>query len=389
MRKNGDMEFFWKSNALGSEDGLFTHLLYHHYSLPEVLDYRQPSKCFSNINSFTKDLDHCLSALEDYVNSIKRGYKTDNILILYGDDISFKDLKISRAQFELIEALRDNSKTLNIKISTPSEYFEAVMAEQKAFKVFEGDFLPYVSEHIRRRPISWTGFYASRPGLKKKVYEVQSLVRSAEILMGLVERKKFNAYEVSVLLHHDAVTGTCQPDTANDYFLRLDKDKLLSLEAINKVFQGVKKTAEQEFALSIPFKVFVFCNTLNKSVKKLAKIPVKSEYALVSDKFTSIQSQTVLIEGQNFVFFEVELESLSFSTIFIREISYECVGCGAKSSLNTTEEIENGVLSIRFDKGLIESVKINGDLLFFASSLVAYDGNEGGAYEYRPKVLSN
>lgn len=386
MRKNGDMEFFWKSDALGSDDGLFTHLLYHHYSLPEILDHRQPSKCFSNIYSFNDDIKKCLAELENYVNSIKNGYKTDNILILYGDDISFKDLKLSRQQFLLIEALRDNSKTLNIKISTPSEYFEAVMAEKKTFKVFEGDFLPYVSEHIRRRPISWTGFYASRPGLKKELFEVQSLVRSAEILTGLIEKKSFIAREVSVMLHHDAVTGTCQPDTANDYFSRLNKDKQLSLAAINKSFNSIKKAAEQDFALSIPFKVFVFCNTINKSVKKLAKIPVYSEYVLVSNKYLSIESQTVMINSKNFVFFEVEIEGLSFLTLFIREVSYECVGCSAKSSLNNTEEIENGILSIRFDKGFIESVKVHGDLLFFASSLVKYDGNEGGAYEYRPKV---
>lgn len=387
MRKSADMEFMWKSNALGSEHGIFTHLLYHHYSLPEILDDRQGAKCFSSIYSYKKDIQSCLTALEKYVDSIKTGYKTDNILILYGDDISFKDLGLARKQFELIEDLRDNSKTLNIKISLPSEYFKAVMEENKTYKVFEGDFLPYVSEHIRRRPISWTGFYSSRPGLKKRLYEVQSLVRSAEILTGLIENKDINFNEVSVLLHHDAVTGTCQPDTAKDYFVRLERDADSSLEAINKVFDKIKKEAEQEFSLSIPFKVIILCNTLNKSVKKLAKIPVKSEFVLITNKFTSIDSQTLPINGENFVFFEVQMAGLSFATVFLREISYECFGCSTPSTLNKTEEIDNGLINIRFDKGFVESVNVHSNLLFFASSLVKYDGNDGGAYEFRPKVI--
>ena len=382
------MEFFWKSNALGAEHGLFTHLLYHHYSLPEFLDERQPSRCFSSLNNFQKDLSACLESLEKYVNTLKKSYKSSNILILYGDDISFKRLDSSRKQFELIEALQSlqtSSQALQIKISTPSEYFQAVLQEKHKYSVFEGDLLPYVSEHIRKRPLSWTGFFSSRPALKKRVYEVQSLVRTAEILTGILDLQDFDAREVSVLLHHDAVTGTCQPDTAQDYFKRLDHDEQLCLSAIGRVYEGHIGKLRSEFQVAAGYKVFIIFNSLNWQVKKIVKVRISQDYGRVFNTLAEFASQTVEINGEKWLFWEVGAEGLSFVTVFVVESNARCASC-FQSRGNLTEEVDNGAMTVTFSKGLIESVSLPGHLLFLATSFIKYEVKEGGAYEFRPRV---
>ena len=379
------MEFLWKSNALGAEHGLFTHLLYNHYSLPEFLDERHPSRCFYSLNNFQKDLTPCLEALESYVNSIKKAYKSSNILILYGDDISFKYLESSRKQFELIEALQAHSKNLDIKITTPSEYFKAVLQENHKYKVFEGDLLPYVSEHIRQRPLSWTGFFSSRPALKKRVYEVQSLVRTTEILAGMLNLQDFEAREVSVLLHHDAITGTCQPDTAEDYFKRLDHDERLCMSAINEIYESHVGRSGTGFQVALKYKVFIIFNSLNWPVKKLVKVKISQDYGRVFNALQEFSSQTVEINGKKSLLWEMETKGLSFVTVFVVESNTRCQSCH-HSVNNQTEEVDNGAMTITFSKGLMESVSFPGHLLFLASSFIKYNVHEGGAYEFRPRV---
>ena len=385
MRSSGDMEFLWKSNALGAEHGIFTHLLYHHYSLPEFLDERQSSRCFSSLNNFQKDLNSCLESLEKYVNTLKKSYKSSNVLILYGDDISFKKLESSRKQFELIEALQANCKNFEIKISTPSEYFQAVLQENHKYSVFEGDLLPYVSEHIRKRPLSWTGFFSSRPALKKRVYEVQSLVRSTEILTGILDFQDFDAREVSVLLHHDAITGTCQPNTAEDYFKRLEQDESICMSAINQVYKNHVQKLRNEFQVASIFKVFIIFNSLNWQVKKIVKVKISQDYGRVFNNFQEFNSQTVLINGEKWLFWEIGTEAMSFVTVFVVESSAKCPTC-FQSTRNQTEEVDNGAMRVTFTKGLIESVSLPGHLLFLATSYIKYDVKEGGAYEFRPRV---
>jgi hypothetical protein len=380
------MEFLWKSNAFGAEKGLFTHLLFHHYSLPEVLDERQASRCFQSLTNFQKDVKKCVEALENYVKSVEGGYKSSNILILYGDDISFKHLESSRKQFELVEALIEHSTKLRVKYSTPSEYFQEVLKEDLKYSVFEGDFLPYVSEHIRRRPLSWTGFFSSRPALKKRVFEVENLVRTTEILAGLSSFQEFEAREVSVLLHHDAITGTCQPDTAEDYFKRLKHDEKISLSMISSVFHQKMENSESPFQISLPYKVFFVFNSLTWPVKKIVKVPINHDFGRIFNRLQHFESQVVEVNGEKVLFWEMEIEGLSLNTVFLVESSVGCKLCSYSSVLNKTDEVDNGVMNFQFNEGLLESISFPGHLLFLATSYIKYEVNEGGAYEFRPRV---
>jgi hypothetical protein len=211
-----------------------------------------------------------------YVQIVKTAYRTENIMILFGDDLFFKDLNIARKQFELIEMMRDVSDDLEIQFATPSEYFSAVLNDFQKFSVFEGDFLPYVSEHLRQRPIAWTGFYSSRPALKKETFEAQALSRAAELASTLVLHRKLDTQQVSVMMHHDAITGTCAPKTSDDYLLRIQYDKNISISVINLAYSHLQTCRSEPLQLIIPYKIYLLFNSLNWNTMKLFKFPVSN-----------------------------------------------------------------------------------------------------------------
>lgn len=59
--------------------------------------------------------------------------------------------------------------------STPSRYVQALKDENITWPVIRNhDFMPYAKEHNNY----WSGFFTSRPGLKKQVKDYSSLLHS-------------------------------------------------------------------------------------------------------------------------------------------------------------------------------------------------------------------
>lgn len=117
--------------------------------------------------------------------------------------------------------------------STPSKYVAALKDENITWPVIKNhDFMPYAKEHNNY----WSGFFTSRPGLKKQVKDYSSLFHSQQKLYArqmidqkstneLIKRVKDAAYNMedilTVLTHHDAISGTSFQYVAQDYALRL------------------------------------------------------------------------------------------------------------------------------------------------------------------------
>ena len=47
LRSTKDMEFLWRAHALGASRGVFTHVLYKHYDLPDFLNPKSRFKCYT------------------------------------------------------------------------------------------------------------------------------------------------------------------------------------------------------------------------------------------------------------------------------------------------------------------------------------------------------
>ena len=114
---------------------------------------------------------------------------------------------------------------MHARYSTPSEYVKAKLAENVTYSVKTDDFFPYISD-----PQSiWTGFFTSRPGLKRYVRSSSVLLqvaRQLEVLAGGEGKAAGNGTErlweaLSIAQHHDAVTGTELDWVSDDYAMRI------------------------------------------------------------------------------------------------------------------------------------------------------------------------
>ena len=91
---------------------------------------------------------------------------------LWGDDFEFTHAEYNYNNLSrLFKHINDNPDKflLNIQFSTPSKYLESLantqqFEKQTLFKE-EGDFFPYADNEFGH----WTGFYSTRPHLKKAI----------------------------------------------------------------------------------------------------------------------------------------------------------------------------------------------------------------------------
>ena len=107
--------------------------------------------------------------------------------------------------------------------STPSVYLKAKNAEPVSWSVKTDDFFPYADG----RNSYWTGYFTSRPALKRYV-RVSSAFLQVARHMELFSMGNGSATEQlweaqSVAQHHDAVSGTAKQAVTWDYAQRLSK----------------------------------------------------------------------------------------------------------------------------------------------------------------------
>lgn len=330
-------------------------------------------------------------ALEKYVEYSLTKYKTNNFLLLLGDDFAYIDTEKAGMYLEMWEKIIENSKNVGVAFATPSEYFDAVSKSKVEFEVFEGDFFPLVIEpgssywsgpYCR----TWTGFYTTKPYLKSLIASVQKEVRAAEILSTFYQDKEIMAYELAACSHHDAITGTCKYPVYLDYIQRLKIEK-------SKVFGSLSKSFEKIFefkkssALINPYKIVVVFNPVNWKVKKVLKLQVLSKYVRVIEPGGKVvKAQVVTKDESFFVLFEFELASTQSRVIFIEDSSFKCADCSELSSVSSRTTIKNSYLSVKMKEGLIYSITRKDIEYILASRLVNYETTYSGAYIFTPTV---
>lgn len=93
-----------------------------------------------------------------------------NIAVLLGDDFAYPDAfdnyKMNDQFIEM--ANQQQQRNMTFIYSTPSAFVDAINKEKVTWPIYTDDFFPYFEERYE----FWTGYYTSRPGIKKqaKVY---------------------------------------------------------------------------------------------------------------------------------------------------------------------------------------------------------------------------
>ena len=263
LMKKQELEFQWRPfwKQTGNRDILCNIMPYRNYWLNNVCG-RDQTICgqfnylhVGGLNSKAKvvteqNLASLAEAMYEQYNSTAGFYRYKTLYIGMGEDFSYPDPQAWDNTYKNYEQLINyiNAKkdwNMNIKFGTLTEYFKHVKEIEKKygqeldsqFPILSGDFFPYSDWDNAY----WTGYYTTRPAIKRFGREIEPLVRTAEILNVYVSQfSKANAIkydvtkmiarklrlarrEIGMFLHHDGITGTSLSFVVNDFKRRLEQ----------------------------------------------------------------------------------------------------------------------------------------------------------------------
>jgi alpha-mannosidase len=163
------------------------------------------------------------------------------VLVPLGDDFTYSNEAEWDQQYsnynQIMEYINSNGYEASVQWGTLTDYFNAVHARTAKFDTLTGDFFVYSDVFSDGVPAYWSGYYSTRPFMKKMSRELEASLRTAEILFtwsfNLAARldnqaavKHLEANYVglttaranlALFQHHDAITGTAKQFVVHDY----------------------------------------------------------------------------------------------------------------------------------------------------------------------------
>ena len=175
----------------------------------------------------------------------------------FGDDFKYKNAEHYFANLDkLLEAVKEYHPEVNMYYSNPMCYLWAVHQTNKTFPLRERDYFPL-----------WSGFFTSRPSLKRQDRITNNLLQISKQLDAMTripENEPFlseGKNEIGIMTHHDAITGTSPQMTVSDYIQRIFSGSEALKEVVNRTYN--KLLPKEESIFSIPKQIF--CDGLNVS----------------------------------------------------------------------------------------------------------------------------
>ncbi|KAJ4960967.1 hypothetical protein NE237_020877 [Protea cynaroides] len=228
-RKNEkSLEFIWRgSKTLGSSAQIFAGAFH-------AGNYEPPHGFYFEVNDDSPIVQDDISLfdynVEERVNAFVAAAvtqanvtRTNHIMWTMGTDFKYQYAHTwFRNMDKLIHYVNEDGR-VNAFYSTPSIYTDAKHAANESWPIKTNDFFPYAD----RANAYWTGYYTSRPALKRYVRLLSGYYLAARQLEFFKGRNNLRpntdtlADALAVAQHHDAVSGTEKQHVANDYAKRL------------------------------------------------------------------------------------------------------------------------------------------------------------------------
>lgn len=399
------LEVIWRgSKTFGSSSQIFANAFPVHYSPPngfhfEVFDDFVPVQDNPLLDDYNVE-----QRVNDFINAAMTQAnvtRTNHIMWTMGDDFQYQYAESWFKQMDKLIHYVNKDGRVNALYSTPSIYTDVKNAANESWPLKTDDYFPYADTENAY----WTGFFTSRPALKRYVRQLSGYYLAARQLEFLVGKKSTgpNTYRLGDALgiaqHHDGVTGTAKQHTTNDYEKRLAIGALeaeatvssaLSCLVSNKSRDQCAKPAlnfSQCQLLNISYcppteeaiangkrLVMVLYNALGWNRTDVIRIPVNDPNLVVADSYGKhIETQYVTMDNttsnlRNFylkaygfpsiqvprywLHFQVSVPPLGWSTYFIAPAT----GIGKRrnglsvmdSPQNDTIEIGSGNLKMSF-----------------------------------------
>ncbi|XP_051940570.1 lysosomal alpha-mannosidase [Hippocampus zosterae] len=431
-----EQELLWRASDSISPPlaDLFTGILPNGYNPPEGFCWDQscddpPIKDDPDLEDYNVN-----DVVERFLNVAKNqslAYKSDHIIMTMGSDFQYENANLWYKNLDklirYVNARQSDGSRVNVLYSTPSCYLQELHRANLSWALKTDDFFPYADDAHD----FWTGYFSSRPALKRYERLSNSNLQTCnqlEVLGGQASTSgPFGQGDsltlkraMAVAQHHDAVSGTEKQHVANDYARRLANGwQRCQVVVSNSLAALTGSTAERVYCNSLnisvcpitesskKFSVNVF-NPLARPVSWPVRLPVNgTRYAVADANGKAVDCEVIPISGStrdvrrnrgfavNELLFRVRAPPLGFSTY-----SVSLLQDGpplASTSYHVPKSIWNKYLRVTFDPttGLLsrldnletkQSISLTQNFYWYNAS----DGNNAnskqpsGAYIFRP-----
>ncbi|XP_012923863.1 lysosomal alpha-mannosidase isoform X3 [Heterocephalus glaber] len=310
-KERREMEQVWRASASlrAPTADLFTGVLPNNYNPPEglcwdVLCADQP--VVDDPRSPEYNAKELVSYFLKLATAQGQSYRTNHTVMTMGSDFQYENanmwFKNLDKLIQLVNMQQANGSRVHVLYSTPACYLWELNKANLTWSVKEDDFFPYADgPHM-----FWTGYFSSRPALKRYErlsYNFLQVCNQLEALVGPAANVGPYGYgdsaplneAMAVLQHHDAVSGTSRQHVANDYARQLAAGwgpcEVLLSNALAKL-SGSKESFSFCRYLNISicplsqtsahFQVTVY-NPLGRKVDWMVRLPVSEGLFLVKD----------------------------------------------------------------------------------------------------------
>ncbi|KAM8764773.1 lysosomal alpha-mannosidase isoform 2-T2 [Rhynchonycteris naso] len=360
-------------------------------------------------------------------------YRTHHTIMTMGSDFQYENanmwFKNLDKLIQLVNAQQANGSRVNVLYSTPACYLWELNKANLTWSVKKDDFFPYADGPHK----FWTGFFTSRPALKRYErlsYNFLQVCNQLEALAGPAanvgpygsgDSAPLNE-AMAVLQHHDAVSGTSKQHVADDYARQLaagwgpcevllsnalallsgSKEKFIFCRNLNISLCPLSQTSKN-------FQVTIY-NPLGRKVDWMVRLPVGKSIFLVKDPSgTVVPSDVVTMPNSDRqdLLFSASVPALGFSIYsvtqapgwspqtHIRQIRSQNPASHVKASSHILT-IQNEHIWARFDPDtglLMEMKNLDQDVLlpvrqafywYNASTGNSLSAQVSGAYIFRP-----
>ncbi|KAL5724488.1 alpha-mannosidase [Ranunculus cassubicifolius] len=226
-KKEKSLEVVWRgSQTLGSSAQIFAGAFPEHYEPPSgfYFEVNDASPIVQdNMDLFDYNVEERVNDFVAAAVSQANITRTNHIMWTMGTDFKYQYAHTwFRNMDKLIHYVNMDGR-VNALYSTPSIYTDAKHAAKESWPIKTDDFFPYAD----KANAYWTGYFSSRPALKRYVRVMSGYylaARQLEFFKGRsISGRNTDALgdALAIAQHHDAVSGTEQQHVANDYAKRL------------------------------------------------------------------------------------------------------------------------------------------------------------------------
>ncbi|OQR94399.1 lysosomal alpha-mannosidase [Thraustotheca clavata] len=260
-----NLEFIWQPSASRNES-VFTGMIQHWYGPPDGFMFEDNGPIKDSPYLHDNNLCQFVQSFIDQSIERARWTKGNHIFWPMGLDMTYQNgIKWYKNLDKLIHYVNQEGR-LNVFYSTLGDYTDLKLADKSIqWTVKTDDFFPYADN----MNAYWSGFFSSRPTLKRFARVSNGILQSMRHLETLLYQKSGGVTglnhltaSVSVVQHHDAISGTEKQHVANDYAQRLQEGIAVAQDRFNELLDAKESF---EFCLLANVSLCASSTSSNKS----------------------------------------------------------------------------------------------------------------------------